>query len=109
MVIAAGGGWMAQIGTPERLGPGTFIVWLQVTPQVVLARLGTGHTGRPLLDGAEPAQRLEQLLVERESAYSCAHAAVETDGLDPAEVAAAVERLMCPKEFVKSTRDRNGS
>ena len=37
IVVAAGGGWMAQRSLPERMGAGTFTVWLQVTPQVVLA------------------------------------------------------------------------
>lgn len=106
VVIAAGGGWMAQPGVPERLGPGTFIVWLQVTPQSVLARLGPDDTGRPLLMGAQPILRLEQLMAERHAAYSRADAAVDTDGLTPAEVAAAVERLMCRVDL--STQDTNG-
>ncbi|CAN5804175.1 shikimate kinase [soil metagenome] len=109
IVIAAGGGWMAQPEMPERLGPGTFIVWLQVTPRAVLARLGTGDSGRPMLAGAEPAVRLEQLWAEREAAYSRAHAAVGTDGLDPADVAAAVEGLIRRTALVKSTQDKNGS
>ena len=99
VVIAAGGGWMAQAAMPERLGSGTFLVWLQVTPEVAIARLGAGDTGRPLLTGAQPVLQLERLLEDRQGAYSRANAVVATDGLRPAAVAAAVERVLAERHL----------
>ena len=94
LVLAVGGGWITQQGIAEQLGPGTMIVWLQVAPRTVVERLGSGDTGRPLLDGKDLLPTIEQLLIARTPAYAAADAAVVTDRRTVPEIAAAVEKIV---------------
>jgi shikimate kinase len=86
-VIAPGGGWVAQAGNAEDAGEGAILVYLRVSPEVAAARVAS-QGNRPLLQGADPMQRLRQLLEEREAAYLGAHRVVETDAKSVDEVAA---------------------
>ena len=94
IVLASGGGWMVQPGLPEALGPGTCTVWLRVSAQTVLARVGPRGKGRPLLAGSDPAGRVRQLLAEREPLYARATLTVNADGRTAAETADEVERTL---------------
>jgi shikimate kinase len=86
-VIAPGGGWVAQPGNAADAGEGAILVYLRVSPEVAATRVAN-QASRPLLEGADPIQRLEQLLEEREVAYFGAHRMVETDARTVDEVAA---------------------
>lgn len=92
VVLSPGGGWITHPGALERLGPGTLSVWLRVSPGVVLERVGSARAGRPLLDVPDPVSAVHRLLAEREPLYRRADLSVDTDGLDPASVAALLER-----------------
>ena len=108
LVLAVGGGWMAQQANAEQLGPGTLIVWLQVAPQTVAERLGSGSTGRPLLDGKDLLPTLEQLLITRTPAYAAADVAVVTDHRTISQVAAAIEQMVRNHSIVKQGERRHG-
>lgn len=93
-VIAAGGGWMIQPGLADVLRRGALLVWLRVSPDVVIERLAHEVEGRPLLRGGDRAGRVAELLAEREVSYARADVAVSTDGLTADEVADGVERAV---------------
>jgi shikimate kinase len=91
VVLAPGGGWITNPALLERLGPGTLSVWLQVSPETVLARAGPDRAARPLLDVPDPLAAVRRLLAEREPLYRLAAHAVSTDTLDPASAASLIE------------------
>lgn len=90
VVVATGGGWMAREDIP-RTAAGCVRVWLRVSPEASMARLGRETAARPLLAaGASRLSSLESLLARRVGAYSEAEVTVDTDGLDPNGVVEAV-------------------
>jgi shikimate kinase len=96
LVVALGGGAIAQAGMPERLAATGAVVYLKARPETLLQRIGDAEE-RPLLRGLGPdgrRARMEQLLHARAPAYATARVVIETDGLDADEVAAAVARAL---------------
>jgi len=93
LVVATGGGAVAD---PENaavlrgLGP---LVWLRARPETILARVGGGEE-RPMLAGARGREamlrRIGKLLAERAAAYAAAGLVVDTDGIGPEETARAI-------------------
>jgi shikimate kinase len=86
LVIAAGGGWMANREARTAL-PDAETVWLKVDPVEAARRLAGSDATRPLLDGYDPADRLTKLLAERLPAYGQATYTVDTNGRDAGTVA----------------------
>lgn len=92
-IIATGGGWAAQPGAVEAAKSRAFVVYLRTRADTAARRAGDEGT-RPLLMGGEgPAERMRQLLKERDAAYALAHEKVDTDRKTAAQVAADVVRL----------------
>jgi shikimate kinase len=93
VVVALGGGALAQPEVRRRVQQDGTIVYLCARPETLLSRVGSADE-RPLLAGLEPWERLErvrQLLQEREPVYQTAELCVETDG---ASVEDVVERIV---------------
>lgn len=90
VVLTPGGGWISVAGLLESLRPATITVWLQASPETILARAARGPAERPLLDTPNPAATVAQLLREREARYALADFAVATDDVGVEEV---VERI----------------
>ncbi len=78
---------MVQPGNVEDARDRAVLVYLRVTPEVAAGRVGS-EGDRPLLAGADPARRLQELLSVREPAYLGAQAVIETDAKTVSEVAA---------------------
>ncbi|MEB2343685.1 MAG: 3-dehydroquinate synthase [Deltaproteobacteria bacterium] len=96
VVVALGGGAIAQPGAPERLAASGTVVWLRARPETLAARIGDA-AGRPLLAGLDAhgrRARLRALLAERSPCYATATIAVDTDGLAPGAVAARIAALL---------------
>ncbi len=96
-VLATGGGAVLDADRRARLHERCFVVWLEVSPAVALARVsaagGDPARTRPMLAGGEPLPRLTQLLEARAALYAeVAHARVATDGRTVAQVADEVLR-----------------
>ena len=94
VVVALGGGAIAQPGAGARLARTGTVVYLRARPETLLARLGDGR-GRPLLEGVSPGDRLERvkaLLAERAVAYESAALVIDTDDRSEATVADEVAR-----------------
>jgi shikimate kinase len=92
LVVALGGGAMAQPGAPERLLESGTIVYLRTRPETLFGRLGE-VVDRPLLQGVSGSERLRriaELLAERSASYERASIVVDTDSLEPNEVAEAI-------------------
>ena len=86
MVLAPGGGWVAQDGLMALLRPGATIIYLAASPAEVARRLGAGQGDRPLLRGHDPVAALERLLAEREPSYRAADLVIDTELLDEQQV-----------------------
>lgn len=94
-VIAPGGGWMTNSDAVAHLRESSRIVYLRVTPEVALQRMGTGVGRRPLLAGGDPLARVRALHAARRAGYEAvADAIVDTDALDRREVVSRVVALL---------------
>lgn len=90
MVLAAGGGIVAEGDTFDLLLANCYTVWLRASPEEHMARvLGQGDL-RPMAGTAEAMEELRRILAAREPLYRRADAAVDTAGQD---VAASFARL----------------
>jgi shikimate kinase len=94
-VVACGGGVVLDPSRRRLLRERCRVVWLEVSPAVAAERVAAAGADparvRPLLAGAPPRERLEQLLAERTTLYAeAAHVRVATDGRAPEQVADAV-------------------
>jgi shikimate kinase len=85
-VIVPGGGWAAQPGQLVAAKQAGLVIYLKCRAATATKRSEQGEA-RPLL-GVDPAQKMRQLLEEREPFYRQADHAVETDN-HPAEAVAA--------------------
>lgn len=70
MVIATGGGMVQQTDNVELLKENGILVWLKVTPEMVLRRVGRRTADRPLLRGKLNVEEISKLLNERETVYT---------------------------------------
>ena len=92
VVVALGGGALAQAENRRLLHRRGALVWLDAEPETLAARVGESDQ-RPLLaglSGADRTERLRALRVERAAGYGKAEVRVDTDGLSPGEVCDAV-------------------
>ena len=97
-VMSPGGGWAAQAGNLEAALDQAFFIYIKVQAITAAKRAGDA-SGRPLLDGQDPAVRMRQLLAEREPFYARAHAEIKADIKSAAQVA---------KDVVQLARERAG-
>jgi shikimate kinase len=91
MVLAPGGGWLANEQVTQRGPAGTVTVWLRVSPEEVLRRVGSRRDDRPLLSVADPEAAVRRLLSEREPLYREADLIVDTDGRTARAVATEIQ------------------
>jgi shikimate kinase len=84
-VIATGGGVVMDDENLKLLRKQTTLIRLTAAVETVLARAGNGHK-RPLLQGADRRQRVEELIGQREGKYGQAHFTIDTTKLSLAQV-----------------------
>ena len=82
MVVAPGGGWVTNKGVVEIIRPPAILLYLKVTPETALARLGSQRSARPLLSRPDPLAELKRFLVDREKLYAQADHVVGAELLD---------------------------
>ena len=78
LVVSAGGGWMSNQEAVALLRPHARIIYLRVSPEKALARLGSGTAERPLLKGNALAA-LTLLLDKRRAAYESADTVLDVE------------------------------
>jgi shikimate kinase len=97
-VIACGGGVVLNKINIDRLAKDSVIVYLTALPGVILKRLADGSE-RPLLNVADPAQAIEELLRFREPFYGqAADFKVDTSKMDVNSVAEEIIRKLTEDE-----------
>lgn len=97
VVVATGGGALANEGNLLMAETSGVIVYLKLPPHVLAARL-TSPNGRPLLhdEGGAPlseqeiAERIAELTEKRERFYEQADIVIEAESMTPPEVADAI-------------------
>jgi len=82
MILAPGGGWVTNAEVVRLIRPPGQLVYLRVTPETALRRLGQMRATRPLLTRPDPLAQLRRLLAERRGAYEAADHVVDTELLD---------------------------
>ena len=91
-IVAAGGGFFEDAANRLTARASGIAIYLRVEPGAAAARLGD-RASRPLLEGAEPAVRLAELLLKRKAGYLAVDHVVETDGVTAEQVARNVVSL----------------
>jgi shikimate kinase len=79
MIVAPGGGWIADQANVAMLAPRAKFVWLKVRPEVAIARLRGDANVRPLLVHPDPLGELRKLLDKREALYAQAQHLINTE------------------------------
>jgi XRE family aerobic/anaerobic benzoate catabolism transcriptional regulator len=89
-VLATGGSLVNDDAVYDRLRSTCRTVWLAASPQAHWSRVVAQGDLRPMEGRPRAMVQLETLLAERAPRYSAADLTQQTDGITPAEVAAAV-------------------
>ena len=89
LVVATGGGVVTRPENWGHMRQGV-VVWLDAPPELLLARLRSDPTPRPLLEADDPASRLQQLLAQRQPLYAQADLQIRQQHEQPAQVAQLV-------------------
>ncbi len=94
-VIACGGGVVLRDENVMALRRSSVLVYLEVSPEAVVRRLGPRSTVRPLLSGPDRARRVNELLQARRPVYeSVADITVKVDELSVDGVAAEIQKRL---------------
>lgn len=93
LVVAPGGGWMANPGCEALLRPPARIIHLRVGVRSALHRLEGSGEVRPLLAVPDPARALAALESRRAEAYARADLELNTEVLSPQAVVEELARL----------------
>jgi shikimate kinase len=80
IVLATGGGAVLRPANRQRLRQRGTVIYLRSSPEQLYRRL-RHDTKRPLLQVADPLQRLREMYAERDPLYrECAHYVIDTHG-----------------------------
>lgn len=89
-IISTGGGIIGRDRNRDLLRQLGYVVWLQAPIHVILERTSKNRE-RPLLNGADAADRIATLMALRDPLYQqAAHLKVDTAGLDCGELATGI-------------------
>lgn len=96
-VIATGGGIVTVPDNAARIRTHAFVVWLDATTSAILTRIAGHRQPRPLLQGDNPYERLEQMRRKRAALYrGIADLHLLTDGIHASAVAVRIAMLLPP-------------
>jgi len=113
LVVATGGGVVTRPENWGQLHQGV-VIWLDAPEALLLERLRSDATPRPLLQTADPAARLTALLAERKPLYAQSDLHIVQDGRPAEEVAAQIlealpgvlkERTAAPQHRLQVVND----
>jgi shikimate kinase len=93
MILAPGGGWIANPGCVALLRPPAMMVYLQVRPDIAVKRMSSGVASRPLLRRADPLSELRRILEGREQLYLQADHTVSTDKMPFQQIVSRIVAL----------------
>jgi shikimate kinase len=87
MVLAPGGGWVADPEVVALIRPPAKLVYLRVKPETALKRLAREPGVRPLLNRPDPVGEINKLFESRKLAYQASDLEIGTEVLTPEQVA----------------------
>ncbi|MBF0557552.1 MAG: shikimate kinase [Nitrospirae bacterium] len=96
IVLSTGGGVVLRQENIDALRKNGTIVCLSASPETILRRTGK-NKNRPLLQTADPLQKIKELYEFRKPYYERADIIIDTDNLVPLQVA---------EEVIKAVKDR---
>ena len=96
MVLAPGGGWVADPAVVALLKPPAKLIYLRVRPETALSRLGSTVGTRPLLSRPDPLAELQRLLEARRAAYQSADLEIGAENLTPQQVTEEIMQKIEP-------------
>jgi shikimate kinase len=86
LVIAPGGGWIMTDRSVEAMRSVAYLIYLKVSPETALHRIGVDVGNRPLLDHPDPLGELQRQLEVRGPRYEDADLIVDAEHLSAGEV-----------------------
>lgn len=93
MVLAVGGGLVAETETFQVLLANCYTVWLKATPEEHMTRVIAQGDLRPMADNDEAMEDLKRILQARDPLYRMADAVVDTSGKTVEQSLAALREL----------------
>ena len=93
MILAPGGGWIANPDVVALLRPPGRLVYLRVNPETALKRMGARQELRPLLMRANPLDELRKLYQARHLLYEGADFVIDSQHITLKEVTEQVVAL----------------
>ncbi|MDQ8169870.1 MAG: shikimate kinase [Gemmatimonadota bacterium] len=93
VVLVPGGGWVEDPDHRARFGVSWRAIYLAVSPEVAVHRMGATVADRPLLRGLDPVESVRNLLRRREALYLQSNHVVSTDSMGADEVATLIVAL----------------
>ncbi len=110
-VVSPGGGWVLNSAAVAHLLEASRIIYLRVSPDAAIRRMGRGIERRPLLSGAvDPFKAMRDLDEARKPVYEkYAGMTVETGGIDRSTVITRVVEFVLAAEgdFTLKPEDKN--
>lgn len=100
VVVATGGGAVLREVNRERMRVTGLVIWLEAEPAQLAERaIAEGAEKRPLLAGADPAERLTEMLAQRAPLYGmAAHRQIMTAGRPPEAVAEEIRSILVAQQ-----------
>ena len=86
LVIAPGGGWIMTQRSLDAIRPVSYLVYLKVSPETALKRIGGDMGNRPLLDHPDPLGELRRQLDVRGPKYEQADLVIDAETLSATEL-----------------------
>ncbi|MBP0484112.1 helix-turn-helix transcriptional regulator [Sagittula salina] len=100
IILAVGGGLVAESATYERVLERFHTVWVKASPEEHMERVRAQGDLRPMAGRPEAMQQLRTILRAREALYERAHAALDTSDATLHESLEALRKLLTRKGFL---------
>ena len=94
LVLAPGGGWIANPAATAPLRHRGRIIYLRVSADAAVRRMGGNVARRPLLAGDDPVAAVRALLARRATGYEGADVVLDTEALTADETVDTLEGLV---------------
>jgi XRE family aerobic/anaerobic benzoate catabolism transcriptional regulator len=94
VLLATGGGIVAQPATLERLLASFFVVWLRASPREHMQRVLAQGDTRPMSGHEHAMDALQRILASRDALYARAHRQLDTSGRSVENCAGDLVRLL---------------
>jgi shikimate kinase len=105
-VLATGGGAVMNADTQAVVKVKGVSIWLNAEFDVLMRRINKRKSDRPMLQTADPAATLRQLLVEREPFYAQADLTVQSGEVPHDAIVGEIMKALAA--FLSTPLERNG-